>query len=85
MGTALRADGADIGQLAEGCYQLSSAALQVGCGAAHRQDGFTQLGDGSTRPAGTDGQLIAEFIQIRLRCLNAQGCHCLCSKVRCVG
>ena len=43
MGTALRALDAHVCQQTQSGGQLGGAPLQVGCGAAHRQDGFAQL------------------------------------------
>ena len=85
VGATLGALNAHVGQQAEGGGQFRSAALQVCGSAAHRQDGFAQLGNVGVRPAGSHGQLVAELVHVLLAGLDVQRGHGIGDKVGGVG
>ena len=72
MGTALRALDAHVCQQTQRSGQLGGAAFQVCGGAAHRQDGFTQLRNVGIGLAGRHGQLVAEVVHVLFVGLDVQ-------------
>ena len=85
MGTALRALDAHVCQKTQRSGQLGCAALQIGCGAAHGQDGFTQLRNVGIGLAGRHGQLVAEVVHVLLVGLDVQRGHSISDEVGGVG
>ena len=85
MGAALCANVTDIGQLAECGGQFGGAALQIGCGTAHRQNGLTQLGYCSACMARCNSQLVAEFVHVLLSGFNLKRSHGLCNQIGRIG
>ena len=85
MGAALRTLDAHVRQQTQGRGQLGGAPLQVGCGAAHRQDGFTQLRNVGIGLAGRHGQLVAEVVHVLLVGLDVQRGHSIGDEVGGVG
>ena len=85
MGAALSALDADVGQQAQCCGQLRGAALQVGGGATHRQDGFAQLTDVCIRLAGRFSQFVAELVHILLVGLEVQRGHSIGDQIGRIG
>lgn len=85
VSAALCALDAYVGQQAEGGCQLCGAALQVGCGAADRQDGFTQLGNVGVCLTGSHSQFIAELVYVLLVGFDVQRSHGIGDQIRRIG
>ena len=81
MCAALCALDADVCQQAQGGGELGGATLQVRGGAAHRQDGFTQLADVGVGFAGRLGQFVAELVHILLVGLEVQRGHSIGNQI----
>ena len=85
VGAALRALDAHVRQQSQRRGQLGGAAFQVCGGAAHGQDGFTQLRNVGIGLAGRHGQLVAEVVHVLLVGLEVQRGHSIGDEVGCVG